>query len=97
MCFHVHTSNLNLKTLCHTSKQGGAPQVLEECERALFVADRENGRVHRFSLINRAYEGAPRARAARQRPGPQRSGLQSSGFRGSLPAASKVPGRGNRR
>ena len=46
--------------------------MLEECERALFVADRENGRVHRFSLINRAYEGAPSARAAPLRPGLQR-------------------------
>ena len=33
-------------------------QVLEECERALFVADREGARVHRFSLISRAIEGA---------------------------------------
>lgn len=33
-------------------------QVLEECERALFVADREGARVHRFSLVSRAIEGA---------------------------------------
>lgn len=32
--------------------------MLDECERALFVADREGARVHRFSLINRAVEGA---------------------------------------
>lgn len=32
--------------------------MLDECERALFVADREGARVHRFSLINRAIEGA---------------------------------------
>ena len=32
--------------------------MLEECARALFVADREGARVHRFSLVSRAIEGA---------------------------------------
>ena len=31
--------------------------VLEECGRALYVAEREASRVHRFSLATRALEG----------------------------------------
>ena len=31
--------------------------VLEECGRALYVAEREASRVHRFSLDTRALEG----------------------------------------